>query len=156
VGIVPTATAETLQAAASVASTTEPFSKWLSFNAGTPSGNTISVPAKATGIAIAVYERGITPTPPRGSGAEIGGFLIGGVAVDGGGAIVINGVPHPVDPWGPLVVALANFSLVTAGVAKAAPSFAAEGSKLAASAALESIRAALPAIEQQAQGKIER
>jgi hypothetical protein len=32
----------------------------------------------------------------------IWGQLIGGVAVDGGGAIIINGRPHPVDPWGPL------------------------------------------------------
>ena len=65
VGVVPTTKAETLQASASVASTTEPFSKWLSFNAGTPSGNTIQVPAGAEGIAIAVYQRSnVTLNPP--------------------------------------------------------------------------------------------
>jgi hypothetical protein len=31
------------------------------------------------------------------------GEIFGGVALDGGGIIVINGQPHPVDPWGPLV-----------------------------------------------------
>lgn len=25
-----------------------------------------------------------------------------GVKVDGGGFVIVNGVPHPVDPWGPL------------------------------------------------------
>jgi hypothetical protein len=31
------------------------------------------------------------------------GEVFGGVAVDGGGVIFVNGHPHPVDPWGPLV-----------------------------------------------------
>lgn len=30
------------------------------------------------------------------------GQIFGGVDVDGGGVIVVGGVPHPVDPWGPL------------------------------------------------------
>ncbi len=34
---------------------------------------------------------------------SIVGEIFGGVAVDGGGVIIINGVLHPVDPWGPLV-----------------------------------------------------
>lgn len=34
---------------------------------------------------------------------SIVGEIFGGVAVDGGGIILVNGVPHPVDPWGPLV-----------------------------------------------------
>jgi hypothetical protein len=153
VGIVPTTNPETLQAAASVASTTEPFSKWISFDAGTPSGNsnTISVPAKSTGMAIAVYERsGSTPVQPPRYGAEIVGFLIGGVAVDGGGSIVINGVPHPVDPWGPLVVQLVNASLITAGSAAFSTAVAGQGSKLAATAVVEAIRTALPQIEKEA------
>jgi hypothetical protein len=33
---------------------------------------------------------------------DIVGEIFGGVAVDGGGVIWVNGVPHPVDPWGPL------------------------------------------------------
>jgi hypothetical protein len=34
------------------------------------------------------------------------GEIFGGVAVDGGGVIFVNGIPHPVDPWGPLVAVL--------------------------------------------------
>lgn len=33
---------------------------------------------------------------------ELVGEIFGGVAVDGGGILWINGKPHPVDPWGPL------------------------------------------------------
>jgi hypothetical protein len=33
---------------------------------------------------------------------DLVGEIFGGVAVDGGGLIWINGKPHPVDPWGPL------------------------------------------------------
>jgi hypothetical protein len=153
VGIVPTAKAETLQASAAVASTTEPFSKWLSFGAGIPGGNTINVPASASGIAIAVYERSGTVLNVPSRQYEIGGFLIGGVAVDGGGAIVINGKPHPVDPWGPLVVSLAQASLIVVGSSGASRSIVSEGRHLAAKSALESIKQAIPRIEKQLQGK---
>jgi hypothetical protein len=37
---------------------------------------------------------------------QIVGEIFGGVAVDGGGVIFVNGVPHPVGPWGPLVQVL--------------------------------------------------
>jgi hypothetical protein len=33
---------------------------------------------------------------------DLVGEIFGGVAVDGGGWIFVNGKPHPVDPWGPL------------------------------------------------------
>jgi hypothetical protein len=33
---------------------------------------------------------------------DLVGEIFGGVAVDGGGILWVNGVPHPVDPWGPL------------------------------------------------------
>jgi hypothetical protein len=153
VGIVPTVKAETLQASATVASTTEPFSKWLSFAAGNPVGNTIDVPAGAGGLAIAVYERSgaVLNVPSRQY--EVGGFLIGGVAVDGGGAIVINGKPHPVDPWGPLVVSLAQASLIVVGSSGGTRSIVSEGRQLAAKTALESIKQAIPRIEKGLQSK---
>ncbi len=151
VGIVPTTQAETLQASASVMSTTEPFSKWLSFNAGTPSGNTIQVPAEAEGIAIAVYERSNVKLNPPGGQYEAGGFIIGGVAVDGGGGLVVNGVYHPVDPWGPLMVSLAQASLAVVG-SRAMGRIGGEVRHLAAQAVLQLIRAALPGIEKQAEG----
>ncbi len=34
------------------------------------------------------------------------GQLIGGIEVDGGGFIIVNGVPHPVGPWDPLLPVL--------------------------------------------------
>ena len=151
VGVVPTTTAETLQDSLPVASTGEPFAHWLSFGAGNPSGNTLDVPAGANGIAIAVYERSSVPLGPVDKGERIGGTLIGGVAVDGGGAIVINGVPHPIDPWGPLMVALARTSLITAGSRGAIEESARQGRQLAARTALQLIKQALPAIEKQAQ-----
>ena len=153
VGIVPTVKAETLQASATVASTTEPFSKWLSFGAGTTSGNTINVPAKASGLAIAVYERSGTVLNVPSRQYEVGGFLIGGVAVDAGGAIVINGKPHPVDPWGPLVVSLTQASLIVVGSSSASRSLVSEGQQLAAKTALESIKQAIPRIEKGLQSK---
>lgn len=154
VGIVPTSNAETLQAAHSVNSTTEPFMKWLSFGAGTANGNsdTLNVPAKSSGMAIAVYQRSdVNFNPPRGG--EIYGTLIGGVAVDGGGHIVINGVPHPVDPWGPLVVQLVQAALTSAGSRGLSGRIGAEVRKLTAQSVLQSIRAAIPNIEKEAQGK---
>jgi hypothetical protein len=33
---------------------------------------------------------------------DLVGEVFGGVAVDGGGVLWVNGKPHPVDPWGPL------------------------------------------------------
>jgi hypothetical protein len=147
-GVVPTTHPETLQALPSVSSTAEPFLKWVVFEAGTASGNTVNVPQGATGIAIAFYER---PTPIRvpnyPANYGIYGTLIGGVAVDGGGAIVINGVPHPVDPWGPLMVALVQASLVSAASRSFSSTFRQEGSKLATGAVLDLIRQALPVIE---------
>lgn len=152
VGVVPTETAETLVAAAAVSSTPEPFSQWLSFGAGTASKDTLSVPAQASGLAIAIYEQRqrVFFDPRR---YEIFGTLIGGVAVDGGGAIVVNGVPHPVDPWGPLMVHLAQAALASAASRDMERSVGTKVRGLAAQSALHSIRAAIPAIEQAAAGK---
>lgn len=155
VGIVPTTNAETLKAAPSVNSTGEPFLKWMSFGAGTASGNsdTLAVPAQSIGMAIAVYQSSGTPVnPPRGGGL-IYGTLIGGVAFDGPGSIVINGVRHPVDPWGPVLMAMAQASLVTAGSRSLEGRFGRQVRQLAAESVLQTIRAAIPNIEKEAQGK---
>jgi hypothetical protein len=148
VGVVPTTKPETLQAAANVASTSEPFNKWVTFQAGSASGNVVNVTAGATGIAIAFYEQtsGI-PVRIRPGSYEIGGTVIGGVAVDGGGGIIINGVLHPVDPWGPLTVSLAQASLITAGAERFPSSFSQEAGRIATAAVLNAIKQAIPAIE---------
>lgn len=149
VGVVPTAKAQTLQASASVNSTPEPFSKWISYGAGTANNNVINVPAGATGIAIAVYEKSDINIPkidPDAFGA-IYGTIIGGVAVDGGGAIIINGKPHPIDPWGPLMINLVNASLASAASKHLGRSTQAEMQKIAAQSVLEAIKVAVPKIE---------
>jgi hypothetical protein len=57
VGIVPTNSAQTLQAKATVVSTPEPFSQWIMNSTLMPVGNNVlSVPKSASGIAVAVYQ----------------------------------------------------------------------------------------------------
>lgn len=153
VGVVPTQNPQTLQAMASVASTTEPFAKWLSFGAGAASGNLLQVPAGSNGLAIAVYERaqGLTFRPrPEVLG---GGTLIGGVAVDGGGAIVINGVPHPVDPWGPLTVALVQASLSVAGSRGLERTLGTQVRQLAGESVMHSLKQAIGGLEKELRRK---
>ena len=152
VGIVPTANPETLKAYPSVASTGEPFAKWMSFGAGTAVGDTINVPAKAVGMAIALYQ---SPPPIQlqrpNFNAAIYGTVIGGVIYDGGGHIIVNGIPHPVDPWGLLVVKMANASLATAG-SRGMSGVGKQMRQLAARSVLRDITEALPNIEKEAEG----
>lgn len=44
------------------------------------------------------------PKPPRVVPSLVG-MIFGGVAVDGGGTMIVGGVPGPVPPWGPLPAA---------------------------------------------------
>ena len=157
IGVVPTASAETLAAATHVASTTEPFYQWLSYGAGTPNGFSASldVPKGSNGIAIAIYQNTGQPPPNYGKPGQYGiyGTVIGGVAVDGGGSIIINGVPHPVDPWGPLYSTLINASLAAAGSRAMPAKEGAEVRQLAARSVLTSIAKTVPRIEQGAKGE---
>lgn len=152
VGIVPTTRAETLVASHSVTSTTEPFSQWMTFEAGSAVADTLSVPAKANGIAIAIYQRPEGMNIPRPGDYAIGGMLIGGVAFDGGGAIVVNGVPHPVDPWGPLILRLARSAMVAATGKRLDKEFAVQATRAAAQDAIKAIKQAQGALEKQAGG----
>jgi len=43
------------------------------------------------------------PTPSLGEMFEVVARVLGGVAVDGGGIVIVGGVPIPVGPWGPFV-----------------------------------------------------
>lgn len=151
VGVVPTTVAETLKASHNVTSTTEPFHQWVSYGAGTASGfsDTINVPAGSDGIAIAIYQNSGSPPPGYGKPGQYGiyGTIIGGVAVDGGGWIIINGIPHPVDPWGPLYSSLINASLTTAGSRAMPAKEGAQVRQLAARSVLTSIEKTIPKIE---------
>jgi hypothetical protein len=154
VGVLPTQNPLTLQAMASVASTTEPFAKWLSFEAGAASGNLLHVPARANGLAIAVYERpqGFTVRPSHEHEA-FGGTIIGDAAIDGRGAIILRGVPHPIDPWGPLTVGLVQASLAVAGSRGLEQTFGAQVRQLAGESVMHSLKQTLAGLERELRRK---
>ena len=155
VGIVPTASAETLKANASVPSTGESFNQWLSFDAGTvdaSSKDTLDVPAGAGGLAFAVYKSsGTHPVNPP-INLEIVAIIIAGIINDGPGWEIVGGVIHHIGPWGPLVDSLIKLSAATGAANNVSPALGAQVLRAAAVQALASIRSALPSIEKAAEG----
>jgi len=149
VGIVPTSVNETLQSNNSVPSTSEPFSQWISNGAGVATGNTLNVPAKATGIAIAVYQKSnvVLNKPPL---EVIYGTIFGGVAVGGDGSIVINGVPRPIGPWSPLLSRLIASATVAIGAEKLDKEIGAQVAQLSLQDAFLAIKQVLPSFEKKA------
>lgn len=91
----------------------EHFETWYALEGGsTPgAGSALHVPADDDGIAVATYR---IPPPLKGPrpGSQIGieGTLVGGVAVDGGGGIIVGGHYHPIGPWDPFLAALAVYA----------------------------------------------
>jgi hypothetical protein len=148
VGIVPTSVNETLQSNNSVPSTSEPFSQWISNGAGVATGNTLNVPAKATGIAIAVYQKSNVVLNKRPE--AISGTIFGGVAVDGDGSIVINGVPHRIGPWSPLLSRLIASATVAIGAEKLDKEIGSQVAQLSLQDALLAIKRVLPSFERKA------
>jgi hypothetical protein len=149
VGVVPTKVAETLDASGTVASTTEPFNQWIAVDAGVASGATLKVPAGANGIAIAVYQLA-DASVHRPRQYEIGGIVIGGIPVDGPGVIIIGGVPHPVGPWGPLIVRLVRNSTIALEATSMEKKIGAQVRRLSAQDSLVAIKHALPELEREA------
>ncbi len=150
VGIVPTLVNETLQSSNTVASTSEPFSQWISVGAGVANGATLNVPAKSTGIAIAIYQKSnVVLNKPSVTGT-IFGTIFGGIGVDGDGTIVINGVPIHIGPWGPLLSRLIASATVAIGAEKLDKDLGAQVSRLAVQDALLAIKQVAPAFEQKA------
>jgi hypothetical protein len=85
----------------SVVDPAQHFETWYALEGdSTPAGDVLDVPQGDNGIAVATYR-----IPPHvkhtfpGTGKEIGGTLVGGVARDGGGGIIVNGHFHPIGPW---------------------------------------------------------
>jgi hypothetical protein len=150
VGVVPTTNAVTLEANASVVSTPEPFSQWILNDALMLTGTrTLDVARGTSGIAIAIYQKQ-EPVVIRPPYYEVGGTVIGGVAVDGGGYIIVGGVPHPVDPWGPLFVRLIRSAIVTVEARGMDKKIGAQVQQLAAQDALAAIKDVIPAFEKNA------
>jgi hypothetical protein len=149
-GVVPTTTAVTLQANASVLSTSEPFRQWVLNDAIMPvDATTLDVAKNTDGIAIAIYQakgRAVVIRPSDFQSYYQGpAIIIGGVRVDGPGIIIIGGVPHPVGPWGPLMEQLAKSATVIANAKSLDKKASAQIHKLAAQDAVRAIKAALPA-----------
>jgi len=154
-GSVPTTNAAvTLEAYATVASTTEPFRQWILNDGIMPIGNrTLNVPKGTDGIAIAVYQAGdkVVTRVKDPHAYEVGPALIlGGVRVDGGGIAIIGGVPHPVDPWGPIMEQLARSANVATQAKSMSKEAGAGALKAAAQDAIATIKAAMPELEKQA------
>lgn len=132
--------ASTVVALDSVVDPLEHFERWYSLEgAATAAGSSLSVPQHDTGIAIATYRVPQSHLPKFPPGEGIGGTIVGGVARDGSGGIVINGIYHPIGPWNPMLAGIAVLQ-------------AAQG--LQSKARLEIQRAALRAIAEQAQTQI--
>jgi hypothetical protein len=86
----------------------------------TTSQNPRYVPEGDNGIAIATY---LVPQPVHlggklGQGEQTGGTIVGGVAHDGSGGIIINGVYHHIGPWNPFLAGLAVYDAAKALPAK--------------------------------------
>jgi hypothetical protein len=95
----------------SVVDATEHFETWYALEgAAMPAGDVLDVPQGDNGIAVATYR--IPPhvpfKPPR-SGEGIVGTIVGGVARDGSGGIIVNGHFHPIGPWDPFLAALSVY-----------------------------------------------
>lgn len=131
----------------SVVDPNELFETWYTLEGGsTAAGQTLQVPKGDNGIAIATYRipPGQTPVkPPRGHEGVVG-TIVGGVAVDGGGGVIVGGHYHPVGPWNPFLAASAVYS-----AAKALPH--AERTRIQAEA-LRSIAAEAARLEKQLEG----
>jgi hypothetical protein len=101
-----------LQALDTVIDPNEHFERWYALEGGaTPtSGRGLHVPQGDNGIAIATFR--VPPPvdlkPPPDDHRE-GGTIVGGVAHDGSGGIIINGHFHPIGPWDPMLAALSIY-----------------------------------------------
>ena len=146
-GSVPTSSAQVLTANGSVPSTGEPFSEWIDVGGGTAAGPVLQVPAGTIGFAVAVYDQPDRPLVRIPDDYRIGGTLIGGVAVDGGGFIIVGGKPIPIDPWGPMLLRLVQSALVAAAAKGLEGGGSADIPQLAARDALAVIRRAVPQFE---------
>jgi hypothetical protein len=111
-----TAEPSKVEALDSVVDPSESFEQWYSIEgeAEPGPGRDLNVPKGDSGIAVATYRipQPTHVTPSREPGLV--GTLVGGVAFDGEGGIIVGGHYHPVEPWGPFLGALAVFNAAKA------------------------------------------
>jgi hypothetical protein len=107
-GIVSSASAEDMRAYNMVDGV--PFLEWEKVNGPTLTNVDYQLAKGEGGIVFAFYQTPPSSRPPVPSyvGNNEGWIYVSpGVMVDGGGLVIgPDGVPHPVDPWGPLVAQL--------------------------------------------------
>jgi hypothetical protein len=153
IGFIPTDVERRLQARLTLSSTTEPFGRWILNDTGMPLDDAmLMVKEGDKGIAVAVYQtKDPVVTRPRVPSQAYyqAGILIGGVVVDGGGNIIIGGVPHPIDPLGPLMVRIAHNAVISVEARGLERTVSAQVQKLAAQDALAAVKDATPALEKQ-------
>jgi hypothetical protein len=145
VGIVPTASDETLVANGSV-HTGESFEHWIG---GSANGDHDLLEARTSGVAIASYHRQQIQLPKTHVPSE-GAIILFGVIQDGGGAILPlgGGGPVPVGPWGPFAEAAAR--AVAVGSLAHGMRGSAELSRIAFANVMESAKALGAAVERDA------
>jgi hypothetical protein len=138
IGWVPTAHTQTLDAHASVSSTSESFERWI----GIPAVDRTATAAEgASGFAIASYRKAELVIPQVQVPKE-GWIIFGGIASDGPGWVIPiggGGGGGPVGPWGPF---MERFSRAYAAGALAAGISGAAGKDIQLTAASEIAAAA--------------
>ncbi|GAC1440397.1 MAG: hypothetical protein NVSMB63_06760 [Sediminibacterium sp.] len=88
-----------------------PFLEWQKINGPTVNAANYNLQMHENGIAFSFYQTPQTRVVPpdlKNREREFGWMYVSpGVMVDGGGIVIgPDGVPHPVDPWGPLMAKL--------------------------------------------------
>jgi hypothetical protein len=128
-GVVPTNSAEDIQAVSSIEGV--PFLDWTEFiqpAAQVIATEDLHASADATTVAFAFYQTPVSPGPPRPGDREIGTWVSWGVKVDGGGATGHG----PVEPWNPFVRQLAAGLALADAASLVAPELRAAVSELSA------------------------
>ena len=131
-GVVPTQSAETLNAYDSVP-TGESFRQWaVTTDAGGANLDVLDAPAGATGLTVATYSK-VPAVVPHVHVPQSGVVILFGVTQDGGGVVVPigGGPPIPIGPWGPFVERIVAAAAVEAAGKSLSKRAAAETEKVA-------------------------
>jgi hypothetical protein len=135
-GIVSSANPEDMRAYPNVDSV--PFLEWSKVSGPLVTNPDYQLAKSEGGIIFAFFQsnRRVANVPKGGNSGWL--YVSPGVLVDGGGLVIgSDGVPHPVDPWGPLVAHL----MTAVGIVSLASNMNREGKELAVKLALTQLDA---------------